>query len=123
MVNSFISRKDLESEFSVVRNEFERGENSPGSVLYKRMLPAHLSMAQLWPLNHWGKVLTLKARRSSGSRPSIATTTSRTMPCSFIAGRIDEQKTLELVREAFLKIPKPTRVLRSTYTKEPTPGR
>src|SRR4030095_11576109 len=40
MVNSFISRTDLEKEFSVVRNEFERGENSPGGVLYKRMLPA-----------------------------------------------------------------------------------
>ena len=40
MVNSFIARADLEKEFSVVRNEFERGENSPSGVLYKRMLPA-----------------------------------------------------------------------------------
>src|SRR5919204_2958930 len=30
MVNSFISKKDLETEFSVVRNEFEAGENNPG---------------------------------------------------------------------------------------------
>jgi zinc protease len=27
MVNSFIAKKDLESEFTVVRNEFEIGEN------------------------------------------------------------------------------------------------
>src|SRR4051812_49417270 len=39
MVNSNIARADLEKEFSVVRNEYERGENSPGGVLYKRMLP------------------------------------------------------------------------------------
>lgn len=39
MINSFIARKDLEKEFSVVRNEFEKGENSPGNVLEKRMLP------------------------------------------------------------------------------------
>ena len=29
MVNSFIAKKDLDTEFSVVRNEFESGENSP----------------------------------------------------------------------------------------------
>ena len=29
MVNSYIAKEDLESEFSVVRNEFESGENSP----------------------------------------------------------------------------------------------
>src|SRR4051812_43238628 len=32
MVNGFIAKKDLESEFSVVRNEFELGENSPFRV-------------------------------------------------------------------------------------------
>ena len=40
MINSYIARKDLESEFSVVRNEYERGENSPGAVLNKRMMAA-----------------------------------------------------------------------------------
>ena len=33
MVNSRVSRKDLDTEMTVVRNEFERGENSPGRVL------------------------------------------------------------------------------------------
>src|SRR5437870_3645533 len=37
MVNSFISRKDLDSEMTVVRNEYEQGENSPFSVMLKRM--------------------------------------------------------------------------------------
>jgi zinc protease len=29
MVNSFVAKKDLDSEMTVVRNELERGENSP----------------------------------------------------------------------------------------------
>src|SRR5450830_2086026 len=33
MLNSFIARKDLDSEMTVVRNEFESGEKSPGSVM------------------------------------------------------------------------------------------
>ena len=38
MVNSFIAKKDLETEFTVVRNEFEIGENYPQGVLMERVL-------------------------------------------------------------------------------------
>ena len=37
MVNSFIARKDLDTEFSVVRNEMESGENNPQMSLWQRM--------------------------------------------------------------------------------------
>src|SRR5216117_1855140 len=37
LMNSFIKKSDLDSEMTVVRNEFERGENSPQSVLSKRI--------------------------------------------------------------------------------------
>src|SRR5208283_4185725 len=37
LVNSYIKREDLDSEMTVVRNEFERGENSPSGVLGKRI--------------------------------------------------------------------------------------
>src|SRR5262245_18592711 len=40
LVNSAIRKEDLESEFTVVRNEFESGENSPGGVLSKRIYAA-----------------------------------------------------------------------------------
>src|SRR5262245_21205466 len=40
MVNSFIARKDLDSELTVVRNELELGENSPFRVSLKRMFGA-----------------------------------------------------------------------------------
>jgi len=38
MVNSFISAEDLESEMTVVRNEFEIGENNPFRVLLQRVM-------------------------------------------------------------------------------------
>eukprot|EP01136_Pigoraptor_vietnamica_P035122 Opistho-1_new@99951 len=40
MVHSFIARKDLDSEMTVVRNEMEMGENSPGRILYQKTLAA-----------------------------------------------------------------------------------
>src|SRR6516165_1348206 len=33
MVNSFIAKKDLDTEMTVVRNEMENGENSPARIL------------------------------------------------------------------------------------------
>ncbi len=49
MVHSFIAKKDLDSEMTVVRNEFEEGENDPESVLSQRVL----STAYLW--HNYGK--------------------------------------------------------------------
>lgn len=49
MVNSFIDNKDLQSEFSVVRNEFESGENNPQRILSERVA----STAYLW--HNYGK--------------------------------------------------------------------
>src|SRR5262249_3130356 len=37
LVNSLIRREDLASEMTVVRNEFEQGENNPQNVLSQRM--------------------------------------------------------------------------------------
>ena len=40
MVNSFIARKDLDTEMTVVRNEMEMGENDPGRILFEKTLAA-----------------------------------------------------------------------------------
>src|SRR4051812_21061649 len=40
MVNSHVWKKDLDTEMTVVRNEYESGENNPQSVLVKRILAA-----------------------------------------------------------------------------------
>ena len=49
MVNSFIAKKDLDSEMTVVRNELESGENSPTGVLIDRVM----STSYLW--HNYGK--------------------------------------------------------------------
>ena len=49
MINSYIAKKDLDSEMTVVRNEFEMGENDPASILEERVL----STAFLW--HNYGK--------------------------------------------------------------------
>src|SRR5207244_13463938 len=49
MGKSFVAKNDLDSEMTVVRNEFESGENSPMNVLEERIL----STAYLW--HNYGK--------------------------------------------------------------------
>src|SRR5205085_7016746 len=38
LVNSFVRREDLAKEMTVVRNEFEQGENNPDGILNQRMM-------------------------------------------------------------------------------------
>lgn len=119
MVNSFIAKKDLETEFSVVRNEFEMGENYPAAVLEERVM----STAFLW--HNYGKstigskediervpIENLQAFYKKYYQPDNAVLT--------IAGKFDEAKTLDLVNNYFGVLPKPTRVLQPAYTVEPT---
>jgi len=119
MINSFIARKDLESEFSVVRNEYEMGENNPYSVLNKRM------MAAIFQWHNYG-------HSTIGEKSDIEKAPIERLQAFYrhyyqpdnavllIAGKIDEQKTLDWVHEFFGRIPKPERQLRTTYTEEPT---
>ncbi len=119
MVNSFIAKEDLDSEMTVVRNEFESGENSPVGVLMKRTMGA----AFQW--HNYGKstigaradlenvpIDRLQAFYKKYYQPDNAVLT--------IAGKFDEAKTLMLVNDYFGKIPRPDRTLIPTYTKEPT---
>ncbi|WP_235297881.1 M16 family metallopeptidase [Portibacter marinus] len=119
MVNSFISGEDLESEMTVVRNEFEAGENSPAGVLLKRVLGA----AFQW--HNYGK-------STIGARADIENVPIERLQDFYrkyyqpdnaillIAGKFDPQSTLELVVDYFGDIPKPERKIYPTYTKEPT---
>ncbi|MEZ5487207.1 MAG: pitrilysin family protein [Steroidobacteraceae bacterium] len=118
MVNSFVAAKDLQSEFSVVRNEFESGENDPSRVLLQRVMAA----AYLW--HNYGKSVI-------GSREDIERVPIDRLQAFYrqyyqpdnavltIAGRIDEAKALAWVQEFFGRIPRPARVLQPTYTVEP----
>jgi zinc protease len=119
MVNSFISKKDLDSEMTVVRNEFELGENSPFGVLLDRVM----ATAYLW--HNYGKT-TIGARSDIENVPIdrlqafYKTYYQPDNAVLLIAGKFDEPKTLTLVDKYFSPIPRPTRTLQKIYTTEPT---
>jgi zinc protease len=119
MVNSFIAKKDLDSEMTVVRNEFENGENSPFRVLLDKIA----ATAYQW--HNYGKT-TIGARSDIENVPIdrlqafYKTYYQPDNAVLVIAGKFDEPKTLDLVNKYFGSIQKPSRVLPKIYTDEPT---
>ena len=118
MVNSFIAKKDLDSEMTVVRNEYEMGENDPFGITLERMF----STAYLW--HNYGKS-TIGARSDIENVPIDrlqAFYQNHYQPDNavlLVAGKFDDAKTLELINQYFAAIPKPTRKLQTLYTVEP----
>ena len=118
LVNSFIKKEDLDSEMTVVRNEFERGENSPQGVLNQRIEAA----AYEW--HNYGK-------STIGNRSDIERVPIENLRAFYkkfyqpdnivliVAGKFDEAKALALVQKYFGAIPRPTRKLDTTWTEEP----
>jgi zinc protease len=118
LVNSYVKHEDLASEMTVVRNEFERKENTPLAVLMERMRTA----AYGW--HNYGK--TTLGNRSDIERVPIdrlqAFYRKYYRPDNvvlIVTGRFDERKTLELVARYFGSLKRPARALEKTYTEEP----
>ncbi|NDU86538.1 MAG: insulinase family protein [Ferrovum sp.] len=119
MTHSFIARKDLDSEMTVVRNEMERGENDPSGVLMDKI------MAAAFQWHNYGKstigarsdvenvsIPHLQAFYHKYYQPDNATVV--------VAGRFDLQRTLKEIQATFGAIPRPKRVLEPTYTLDPS---
>ena len=119
MIHSFVAKKDLDSEMTVVRNEMERNENNPGSVLFQRLR----STAYLW--HNYGNstigarsdvenvpIERLQAFYRTWYRPDNATL--------IVAGRIDPAATLTKVQRHFGALARPKAPLPRLYTTEPT---
>lgn len=118
MVNSHIKGADLASEMTVVRNEFERGENSPNRILDQRMWAAAFE----W--HNYGK-------STIGNRADIERVPVENLRRFYkkyyqpdnamiiVAGQFDPMKALGFVQKYFGVLPKPDRVLENTYTEEP----
>ncbi len=118
LVNSFIKKADLDSEMTVVRNEFERGENSPQGVLMERIE----AVAYDW--HNYGKP-------TIGNRSDIERVPIQNLQAFYqkfyqpdnlvliIAGKFDEAKALALVARHFGVLPRPARKLDATWTEEP----
>jgi zinc protease len=118
MVNSFIASKDLDTEMTVVRNEFERWENNPQQVLWGRV------QAAAFDWHNYGNL-------SIGARSDIENVDIGRLQAFYrlyyqpdnavliVAGKFDPERTLGLVAKYFGPIPKPTRSLPALYTREP----
>ncbi len=117
MTKSFIARKDLDSEMTVVRNEMEAGENDPGRMLFEK------SMATMYQWHNYGNS-TIGARADVEGvdigrlqafyrlyyQPDNATL--------IVSGKFDPARVLALVGKHFSPIPKPRRALPRLYTIE-----
>jgi zinc protease len=122
MVNSFISAEDLASEMTVVRNEFEAGENDPTGVLMERVF----STAYLW--HNYGK-------STIGARSDIENVPIDRLQGFYrkyyqpdnamlvVAGKFDPDTALAMIQRTFGKIPRPDRSganrIWPTYTLDP----
>ena len=118
MINSFVARKDLDTEMTVVRNEMESGENRPGRVLLQR------TMALMFDWHNYGHS-TIGARADVENvdiprlqafyhlyyQPDNATLT--------VSGKFESARVLKWVADSFGAIPKPARQLPALYTLDP----
>src|SRR6185436_20031882 len=115
MVNSRVSKADLVSEMTVVRNEFENGENSPNGVLTQRM--ARL----VYAAHNYGysaiglrsdiesvPIERLQAFYRTWYQPDNALLT--------IGGKFDEAQAIALAAKHFGPIPRPARAMPALYT-------
>ncbi|MGD9834472.1 MAG: M16 family metallopeptidase, partial [Piscinibacter sp.] len=118
MVNSFIARRDLDTEMTVVRNEMEMGENSPQRMLYQRTL------ALMYDWHNYGKdvigarsdvenvdIARLQAFYRRYYQPDNATL--------IVSGSFDTQRVLRRVAATFGAVPRPKRTLAPDYTLDP----
>jgi zinc protease len=118
MTHSLIAKKDLDTEMTVVRNEFEAGENSPARVLRERVLET----AYLW--HNYG-------HPTIGSRADIEGVPIERLQKFYhtyyqpdnaaliVTGKFEPKATLAYIEKVFGVIPKPTRILPNLYTAEP----
>src|SRR3984893_18128466 len=118
MVNMRMEKALLDTEMTVVRNEFERGENNAQNILEERVV----ATAYLW--HNYGKSVI-------GSRADIEKVPIDRLAAFYkkyyqpdnavlvIAGQFDPAKALALVAETVGTIPRPARTLDAGYTIEP----
>ena len=115
MTHSYIARRDLDTEMTVVRNEMEMGENSPDRILFSKTL------ATMYQWHNYGKdtigaradvenvdIPRLQAFYRKYYQPDNATL--------IVSGKFPRDKILPWIAQTYGVIKKPTRVLPKLYT-------
>lgn len=118
MRNSLLLKEDKEAEMTVVRNEFERGENNPNSLLDKEIWasayiahPYHHSTIGWKSDIEKAPIEVLRNFYNTYYWPDNATLT--------IIGDFKKEKVFELIEQYFGKITKAPNVMPQPYTEEP----
>lgn len=119
MVNTRVEKEILDKEMTVVRNEFESGENNPINMMFQRLLETaylwhaygHLPIGNRSDIEHV-PIERLAAFYHKYYQPDDAVLT--------VAGKFDQGATLQWVADTLGRIPRPARPLDTTYTVEPT---
>jgi zinc protease len=118
MVNTRMEKQLLDTEMTVVRNEFELSENNPFGVLFRRVASAAFTA------HNYG-------RSTIGNRSDIEHVPIERLAAFYrkyyqpdnavllIAGKFDESKALAWVAQTIGAIPPPQRKLEPSYTQEP----
>ena len=118
LVNSFVKREDLMSEFTVVRNEFEAGENNPQAILSQRMT------ATAFEWHNYGK-------STIGNRTDLERVPIDSLKAFYkkyyrvdnamliVAGKFEAGKALGLAIKNFGGMKAPAEPIPATYTEEP----
>jgi len=118
MRNAYIKEEDRQSEMTVVRNEFERGQNSPSGVLDENIWA---TAYQAHPYHHstigWKEdienvsIERLREFYDTFYWPNNAT--------AIAIGDFTEKQALSMVKKHFGKIRKSTKPIPEVYTAEP----
>ncbi|MEO8299413.1 MAG: pitrilysin family protein [Burkholderiales bacterium] len=118
MTGANVSRRDLDAEMTVVRNEMESGENDAVRILIEK------TEATAYQWHNYGKS-TIGAR-SDVEQVSIAHLQAfyrryyqPDNATLIVAGAFDPAATLREITATLGRLPKPTRVLEPTHTVEP----
>lgn len=108
MINSIMDPTEIEKERTVVRNEWELSENSQSQVLSQRIR----SVAFDWhsyghsTIGSEADIMGIPDRRLLAFYKKYYQPDNAVL---FVAGKIDEQETLDLILEKFGPIPRPER--------------
>ena len=118
LVNSFIRGEDLASEMTVVRNEFESGENSPSRILMQRMQAAayewhNYGQSTIGNRSDIERVPVVKLRQFYRKyyRPDNVMV--------IVAGKFEPETALEKIQATFGVLQSPDTPIDQTYTVEP----
>ena len=119
LTQALLTAKDLASEMTVVRNEFE------GAVSYGNGMMESAVRAAALPWHNYGRAVigiqadiervplaNLRAFYERNYQPDNAVLV--------LSGAFDERKAFAVIADSFGKIPRPRRALPATFTQEPT---